>query len=643
MTRTAALRAALGAVTAALVGGGFALGLQLGNVHNGLIAASFTVVGLYVVHQRPGNREGWLFVATGVAHAVMFAGRQYGLRAGPLPAAAWIGWLGVWPLPMVLVLAFVTLMSFPTGQLPSPGWRPVVAVLAVLAVLLAGCSALWPVEHARVGLVAAHPFQLPGDGAAEAFYRVARPVGYLLFQLVAAAGVVFRLRRAQGDEVRQLRWFVYAVATTAVLMVTGLLLWRSPLLGVLAVPVVALAAGTAILKHRLYDIDPVINKTLVFGALAALVTAGYVLVVTGVGSLVDGHGRLLSLVATALVAVVFEPSRRRIQQLADRLVYGRRTTPYETLARLSAQLSVPTGGLLDGMCATIADGVGARRVVLWTGSRQNLRAVSGWPPSSALPTDVRQIRELDALPVVHDGTFIGAITVTKPPGEGLTVAEKRLLTDLAAQAGLILELRASAARLVAAGDTARRRLERDLHDGAQQHLVLVAVELGALVQSATETGNPELAARARSAREQALQATAELREMARGLHPAVLTQDGLEAAIGYLADRSTIPVRLSVAVGKRLAPEIEAMAYFVVSEGLVNAAKHAGAGLVVVRAQSTSAGLELELSDDGCGGASVRAGGGLEGLSDRLATLGARLALDSGPSGTTLGTTIPCG
>jgi signal transduction histidine kinase len=123
----------------------------------------------------------------------------------------------------------------------------------------------------------------------------------------------------------------------------------------------------------------------------------------------------------------------------------------------------------------------------------------------------------------------------------------------------------------------------------------------------------------------------------------VLTQDGLEAAIGFLADRSPLPVRLTMAVSRRLPAEIESTAYFVVSEGLANAAKHSGADAVAVRVELAGAGLAVEVSDDGCGGAEVRAGGGLEGLADRLATLGARLTLDSGPDGTRLTTVIPCG
>jgi signal transduction histidine kinase len=255
----------------------------------------------------------------------------------------------------------------------------------------------------------------------------------------------------------------------------------------------------------------------------------------------------------------------------------------------------------------------------------------------------RPFSEADAVPVRHDGRDLGVLTVRKPPGAGLTTAERRLIADLAAQAGLVLQLRAAAKRLVASGDAARRRLERDLHDGAQQRLVTVAMELGAVVRLAAGSGSPDVAARAEAVRAQLLEATAELREMARGLHPAVLTQDGLEAALGFLADRSAIPVRLSVTVDRRLPAELEATAYFLVSEGLTNAAKHAGAQHVSVRAELAGSGLTVEVSDDGIGGATVQPGAGLEGLADRLAALDARLSVSSGPAGTRLATVIPCG
>ena len=385
-----------------------------------------------------------------------------------------------------------------------------------------------------------------------------------------------------------------------------------------------------------------INKSLVVGGMVAIGALGYAAVVVGIGGLTGGHGTILSLIATAVLAVAFEPLRRRVQLVADRIVYGHRATPYEALARLSAHLTAPAGGLLDGICTTVADGVGAREVVLWTGSPDHLRAVSSWPPGADLPPEPQRLADLTGVPVVHDGRFRGVISLLKAPGEALSGAEKRLVGDLAAQAGLVLELQATAQRLVAAGDEARRRLERDLHDGAQQRLVTVAVELGGVVRLASANGWHDLAAQTDLVRVHLLEAIAELREMARGLHPAVLTQDGLEAAMGFLADRSAVPVRLTVLVERRLASDVEATAYFVVSEGLTNTAKHAGAELVCVRAELTTAGLLVEVTDDGGGGAAIRPGSGLEGLADRLATLGARLVIDSGPWGTRLGTVIPC-
>ncbi|RAK31423.1 histidine kinase [Actinoplanes lutulentus] len=640
----------LGVVIAGLTVGGFVLGPHVANLHNGLIAASFAGVGLFLLHRRPGNREGRLFVAVGAAHAVMFFGREYGLHAGPLPGASWIGWLGVWPLPLVLVLVGAAVMCFPTGRLPSRAWAPVLGVLCVLGFVLSLVSALWPVEYARTGL--GHPFSLPGLAVAQAFYDVARPVAYLLFQLTWVVCVIVRVRRSDGDEGRQLRWFLYAATVSAAVMIIGLAVWGSPVPGTLTVPLLAVAAGAAILRYRLYDIDPVINKSLVFGVMAGVVTLGYAVVVVGAGRLVDGYGTWLSLLAIGVVAVVFEPLRSRAQRLADRVVYGRRATPYEALARLSAHFSAPAGGLLDGICATVADAAGAREVVLWTGSGEELRAVAAWPPAAVLPAGVRSLDDLDAgpasgrvadqlvVPVKHDGRLRGALMISAGT---LSAAEQRLVGDLAAQAGLVLELRAAAQRLVVAGDAARRRLERDLHDGAQQRLVTVAMELGGVVRLATTAGATEVAGRADDVRRNLLEATAELREMARGLHPAVLTQDGLEAAIGFLADRASLPVRLAMSVSRRLPAEVESTAYFVVSEGLTNAAKYSGASSVSVFVEIAGPELTVEVSDDGCGGASVRPGGGLEGLSDRLAILDARLTIDSGPAGTLLRTVIPCG
>ncbi|MBA2577218.1 MAG: hypothetical protein H0V05_11365 [Euzebyaceae bacterium] len=641
-------------LVAALVGYGWALGFHLDNAHNGLIAASFAAVGLYVVRMRPRHREGWLLVAVGVVSAVMFFGRQYGRVAGPLPGASWIGWIGVWPLPLAIALFGWAFMAFPHGRMLSLRWRRAGVTMVAVAALMATMSALWPVDHDRIGLVSSHPFDLPGAAVVGRLWPYLLP-NYTLFQVLWTAAVVVRLRRARGDEARQMRWVVYATVMAMVVLVTGLVVFGSSVPGLLAVPLIPVAAGIAILKYRLYDIDPVINKTLVIGFLVLVVTVGYVGIVVGVGALIPVGSGWLSLLTTAVVAVAFEPLRRRAQRLADRLVYGHRATPYEALSQLSAQLDEAPEDLLDGIAATIANAIGATEVVVWVGEETHLLPQAGWPRRPD-PPESSGLGELDrgphrhVRPVVHHGTVLGAITLRKPVGEALTPGEARLLGDLLAQTGLVIaqqqqaqELQAAARRIVTAQDAARRRIERDLHDGAQQRLVTMGLELGSLEEQAKATGAPELAARVRAVRSQLLEATAELRELARGLHPMVLTQSGLEPALRMLADRSAIPSRLTVALAGRLPPEVETTAYYVVSEALTNAARHSGAGVVTVEIVKVAAGLQVQVSDDGCGGARQGVGSGLQGLQDRLAAVGATLSLDSPVGGgTRIRTVLPC-
>ncbi len=675
----------LGLFAAVLVVGGFSLGFHLANLHNGLIAAAFTAVGLFVLRLRPGNREGWLFIATGVAHAVMFFGRQYGLHAvghdrTHLPGASWVMWFGVWPLALVLVLSGITMMSFPDGRLPSPAWRPVVAAMVLIGALLALVSALWPVEYTYNSAAAPHPLNLGGYDTAQRLWDVVGHTAYLLFQLVWVVCVIVRLRRAHGDETRQLKWFAYAVAVGAVTLVVGFAVFGSPTLGLLTVPIVPIAAGVAIVKYRLYDIDVVINKTLVVSAMAGIIAVAYVVLVVGVGSLVGAGASpdpVLSVVATAAVAVAFEPVRRRVQQGADRLVYGQRPTPYEALARLSTQLSVggQSADLLTGLASTLAEGVGAADVTLWVGSGEDLVAVASWPPETEAemrrvptPMDLASLEQggrTHVRSIVHQGTLRGAVTLTKAPGEALAGSEDRLLRDLVAQAGLVIdnvglgvelqerlhqislqaaELRAASKRIVAAQDAARRRIERDLHDGAQQRLVTLALSLQEVSLRASSAGDTDLAERVDESRRQLSLALAELRDMARGIHPAILTQEGFEAAVGFLAERSPIAVRVEVLLDARLPEEVEATAYFIVSEALTNAAKHSAASHIVVEAKCHDCWLSVEVTDDGQGGADGHWGSGLQGLTDRLATLSGGLTVHSPVGrGTHLKATIPCG
>ena len=206
------------------------------------------------------------------------------------------------------------------------------------------------------------------------------------------------------------------------------------------------------------------------------------------------------------------------------------------------------------------------------------------------------------------------------------------------------EVRASRARIVQAAYDARRRLERDLHDGAQQRLAMVEMTLRAAQRRMAASTDPALVSTLNQAVEDLSAGAAELRSLARGLHPVLLTERGLVPALQALATRSQVPVTLQCATIGRMDASIESAAYFVVSEALTNVMRHADASRVNVTAQRRNSILELEIRDDGSGGASIDAGSGLRGLADRVAALDGRLLVDSPTgSGTLVRVELPCG
>jgi signal transduction histidine kinase len=234
------------------------------------------------------------------------------------------------------------------------------------------------------------------------------------------------------------------------------------------------------------------------------------------------------------------------------------------------------------------------------------------------------------------GITVGLTTVEGALARAMLGASAREL------ARRVDELQGSRARVVDAAEAERRRIERDLHDGAQQRLVALAMNLGRARASYSE--DPDAARKLLDeAHSDAKQALVELRDLARGLHPAVLTDRGLDAALSGLAARCPVPVVLDVAVQPRCSPTIEAIAYFVVSEALTNVAKHSGAKQVHVVMRRSNDRLHLLITDDGKGGASSRPGGGLAGLADRVGGVDGSLRVDSPAGGpTTLEVWLPC-
>jgi signal transduction histidine kinase len=642
-----------------------------------LFLVAYATVGALVASRQPRNAIGWIFLGTGLLWASSGLAAGLATWAGPeridLTWVRVMDWLGAWLfVPGIYSPAAFLLLLFPDGRLPSRRWRPVAWVggLAVLGTALT--AALAPGAMDDAVLLRANPYSV----GSPAVWDVVGLVSWILAiigLLASAVALILRLRRSTGERRQQMKWLAYAgVAVVAIFTLTGVgwavvedsrlmsdvVFPAFILLGLLLVPV---AAGTAILRHRLYDIDVVINKTVVYGLLAAFITALYVAIVVGIGALVGSRGNLfLSIVATAVIALAFQPARERARRLANGLVYGKRATPYEVLAEFGERLagSYATDDVLPRLARVVGQGVGASRATVWLHVGRVLNPAAAWGQAEVRPRSLPL--ERDAVPefpyedrafeVRHQGELLGALTVVMPPREPLTSTGEKLLEDLAAQAGLLLrnarlieELRASRQRLVTAQDEERRRLERNIHDGAQQQLVALAVNLK--LARTLSVKDPHKAQEVLDRLQGEAQAAMEdLRDLARGIYPPLLADKGLAAALEAQARKAIVPVSVDPDGVGRYPQEVEAGVYFCVLEALQNVAKYAEAGSVTVRLSQENGNLVFTVTDDGRGfdPQATPSGSGLQNMSDRLEALGGTVEIVSAPGeGTTVTGRVP--
>ena len=417
------------------------------------------------------------------------------------------------------------------------------------------------------------------------------------------------------------------------------------------------AITIAILKYRLYDIDVIINRAVVYGLLAAAFTGVYVLVVVGIGSLI-GYGvgdPLLTTIAVVAIALLFQPLRRRAQRLANRLVYGDRATPYQVLSEFADKMAGTYGldDVLQRMASILAQGTGATRVDVWLRVGGELRPVAAWPVDAtergpiALAGD-DQLPTFDdtrAVAVRHGDELFGALTLEKPRNEPLTPTEDKLLQDLASQAGLVLrnvrltaelqanvdDLRASRRRLVEAQDEERRKIERNLHDGAQQQLVALTVQLGLLERLADDPERVrQMATQLQGGLRDALD---DLRDLARGIYPPLLADKGLAVALEAQGRKAAVPTTIEPDGVGRYPREVEAAVYFCALEAMQNIAKYAHARSATVRLAERDGRLVFEIEDDGLGfdADATTYGTGVQGMADRLDAIGGTLDIRSAP------------
>jgi signal transduction histidine kinase len=635
-------------------------GFDLGYVITVTLFATipFGLIGTLIASRFAGNAIGWIFFAVGLLQALNVSAGQYAryaLTTAPdsMPLGGFAAWLAFWTwMPSLGLLLTFLLLLFPHGRLPSPRWRWAAWLAgAGLVLVLLGMGAGATTVDPR-SLITEEPVSFPPAALVTA-------VGGALMVFIAAiasvTSLIVRFRRSRGEEREQLKWVAYAAVLAFVLIAVQFLpvtfpSLLEPLVG-LAILAVPLASGIAILKYRLYDIDVVINKTVVYGVLAAFVTLVYVGIVVGVGALVGSQGNLfLSIMATAIIALAFQPVRRRASHFANRIVYGKRATPYEVLSQFSRGMgeSLSPDGALPRMAAIIGEGTGAVRAEVWLRVGGELRPAAIWPRDAdnrrePIPLSGDQPPYIPGVarsfPVEHQGELLGALAISMTRGEAVTPANEKVLGDVASQAGLVLrnvrlieELRASRQRLVAAQDEERRRLERNIHDGAQQQLVALSVKLR-LAEKLADRDPGKARALIEEVRSGTQEALDDLRDLARGIYPPLLADQGLAAALEAQARKAPLPVEVEPDGVGRYPQEAEAAAYFCVLEALQNVAKYAQASRVIVRLRAEDGNLVFAVEDDGLGfdPATTPHGAGLQNMTDRLEALGGRAHVESAP------------
>jgi signal transduction histidine kinase len=633
---------------------------------------AFATVGALIAWSQPRNRIGWLLIATAIAAIFLvlpklYAGLAIDLGWKWLPAPDWIYWIGQFSWIVVFQLFLVLLpLYYPDGRLPGPRWR-LVLWSSALMVLIAVITSLDPASPASAPTGIANPMGIRALAGVSNLLYLPFLVIFLGTGLAALLSLVVRYRSGNTQDRQQLKWLMAAAALP--LLSFGLAVAVPAFQNDLLIPVVAsalpIAVGVAILRYRLYDIDLIINRALVYGGLAAVITGVYILIAINIGARIGGSQRLwLSLLSTAIIALAFQPLRQRAQRLANRLVYGKRATPYEALSQFSEHLSETYSheDILDRMSRILAQGTGAERAEIWVRAGQRLVLASASPssPEPVSPVAMQNgtlppMSRDTVVPVSHQGELLGALAVNKKRGENLNSVEQKLISDLAGQAGLVLknvglnrellarldDLRASRQRLVTAQDEERRRLERNLHDGAQQHLVALKIKVG-LAEAAAE---PESKARPILAqlKQDADEALDNLRELARGIYPPLLASDGLQAALNSHIRRLAVPVRLQVDAVPRQPREVEGAVYFCCLEALQNVVKSAEASAVDLHISTENSMLTFRVEDDGKGfdPATVTRGSGLQNMRDRLEALGGSLEVRSAPGqGTTVTGTL---
>lgn len=679
---------AAGVVAMAIAGAAFGAddGLAAVEALRGALIGAFSLAGAALVSQRVEPRLGALMLAgAGLAAGCALSNGVITAGAGgaTLDGAEFVRAL---MLGLVPATGLHVLVSLPSGELPRRWTRRLVGAgyVAAIAVGFAVWGARpdvprWPVAALIVtalllGLPASHRNYAESRGVVR---QRLQWVGLASALVVEVLLVALALRLLVDWPTRPLE----VVLGTAILIPASFLTWVS--------------------RRLVGRVDRLLAHAVSFTGLSAVVVTVYVVVVLGLGRSPTDDERtllLLSMVAAATSVVVFGPARARLAEATNRLVYGEQRAPDEALDTFGARLTraLPLDELLLQLAESLHRTMTLRACEVWKGSEGYLEraasvpdrgpgeivlgeqeypvvaraGVSGPAWASVWVPKVLEGRVEGApvriAPVTYSGQVLGLIVVERQLGDDeFSEEEDRVVTELARQLGLALhnsqldsalqasldqvrrqamQLQESRARIVAAGDAERRKIERNLHDGAQQHLVALAVKLR-LIQQVAEQDLEAAKAMLEEARGEVQDTIEELRTLAHGIYPPLLMDRGLAEALRAAAGRAVLPTTVAADGAGRYSQEIEAAVYFCCLEALQNAGKHAGEGATArVDIREEGGVLRFEIADDGVGfeRSAMAGGAGFVNMGDRLGAMGGTVAVDSAPGhGTRVVGSIP--
>jgi len=641
-------------------------------------------LGARIAERAPGNRIGWLLSGAALTAAAAFAGvayQRFGIvhSTRSLPLADVVHLLVVVvPVPVIGFCFLLVFLSFPNGRLPSVRWQPVVWLGVAVAVLAAVLS-LRDAELVAAGLspawARAGPFQEP-------FTDVVVALAAAVFLLMVVS-LFARARRVPVEERRPVRGLLITLLLMAAAIPPVIVFGRSDgtwliafftslvfLLGFLVG--IPFSLSVAMLRYGLFDYEVGVRKTIARRVLVAAIMVmvglvGLILVLAFLGNILSGtQGRRVSPVVGVSVGialgVLLTFVARWTRRYADRVVFGERETPYEVLSQFSGRVgeTYSLDDVLPRMAVLLAKGTGASVGRIWLEVDGELRPIASFPDEA--PPGEPIVRVGDDLEttdpsrhvfaVRHQGSLLGVLDLTMPANDPMNAQKEQLVRDVAGQAGLLLrnvglleDVRESRRRIVSAQDERARTLERNIHDGAQQQLVALTVKLR-LAEQLVER-DPRGARELLGALQvEATAALEDLRDLARGIYPPLLADQGLGAALQAQARKSMLPVALDVEEIGRHSQEIESAIYFSCLEALQNVAKYANASHVTIALARVDGHLSFSVADDGVGFdmGSTTQGSGLRGIEDRLDALGGTVRIESAEgAGTTVGGSVPLG